>query len=461
MSEVSLNEVLSVLMVLCTFVALLLGFPVAFTLGGVAAIFAFVASCYDVFPWPLMSSLLGRVYGIATSDTLVAIPLFIFMGVMLEKSKIAQELLETMGQLFGQRPGGLGISVIIVGTMLAASTGIVGATVVTMGLISLPTMLRAGYDKGLAAGIICSSGALAQIIPPSTVLIVLAHQLQGTYMEASMAMGNFAAAPVSTSDLFAGAMVPGLLLAVCYMAFVWVYALLRPQTCPPVAVDFDEHGLLMKAVKSLFPPLALIILVLGSILGGFATATESASVGAVGAMVLAASRWRLNLPILRGVCTSTVLISTMIFVILIGATFFSLVFRGLGGEQLAQDSLSLVPGGLMGATLAVLLILFVLGFFLDTFEIIFITVPIFAPVLFTLGADPVVVGVTMALTLQAAYLTPPFGFAIFYLQGTTDQLETTTIYRGVIPFIVVQVIYIVLVVLMPGMITWLPGLMRH
>ena len=461
MTGLDLGEVLSILMVLCTFAALLLGFPVAFTLGGVAMIFAFIASYFDAFFWPLMGSLLGRIYGIAISDTLVAIPLFVFMGVMLEKSRIAQELLETMGQLFGRRPGGLGISVIVVGTLLAASTGIVGATVVTMGLISLPTMLRAGYDKKLAAGIICSSGALAQIIPPSTVLILLAHQLQGTYMEASMAMGNFAAAPVSTSDLFAGAMIPGLLLALCYIGIVWAYALLRPQTCPPVAGDFEKRGLIKKVVKSLFPPMVLIIMVLGSILGGFATASESASVGAIGAMILAACHWRLSLPVLREVCTSTLLISTMIFVILVGATFFWLVFRGLGGEQLAQDSLSLVPGGLMGATLMVLLILFVLGFFLDTFEIIFITVPIFAPVLFMLGADPLVVGVTMALTLQAAYLTPPFGFAIFYLQGTTNQLETTTIYRGVMPFIILQVIYIVFIVLTPGLITWLPGILKN
>lgn len=461
MSSADLGEILSVLMVLCTFAALLLGFPVAFTLGGVATIFAFIASYYDAFFWPLMSSLLGRIYGIAISETLIAIPLFVFMGVMLEKSKIAQELLECMGALFRQRPGGLGISVILVGTMLAASTGIVGATVVTMGLISLPTMLRAGYDKALAAGIICSAGALAQIVPPSTVLILLAHQLQGTYMEASMAMGNFAAVPVSTADLFAGAMVPGLLLALLYMAIVWVYALLRPETCPPVAENAHDSGLMIRALKSLFPPLTLIVLVLGSILGGFATAAESASVGAIGAMVLAACRWRLSLPVLREVCISTLLISTMIFVILIGATFFSLVFRGLGGEELAQDALSLVPGGLMGATLTVLAILFVLGFFLDTFEIIFITVPIFAPVLFMLGADPVVVGVTMALTLQAAYLTPPFGFAIFYLQGTTSQLHTTTIYRGVMPFIVVQVLYIMLVVLVPDLITWLPGVMKN
>ena len=452
-----LIEILSVAMVLTTFAALLLGFPVAFTLGGVSIGFAVVASAVGAFDWPLVASIVSRIFGIMTSETLVAIPLFVFMGVMLEKSQIARELLETMGQLFRKRPGGLGISVVVVGAMLAASTGIVGATVVTMGLISLPAMLTAGYDKGLAAGIICSSGALAQIVPPSTVLILLAHQLQGSYMEASMEMGNFAAVPVSTADLFAGAMVPGLLLALVYLSVVMLYAFLRPSMCPPVPRDRAEGHFGLKVLKCIIPPLALIAIVLGSILAGIATASESASVGAVGAMVLAAAYRRLSFSALREVCRATLLINTMIFVILIGATIFSLVFRGFGGEQLAQDALSLVPGGLTGATLVVLAIVFLLGFFLDTFEIIFIATPIFAPVLFLLGADPVVVGVTMALVLQAAYLTPPFGFSIFYLQGTTRELPTTTIYKGLVPFIAIQVVFVLLVVQVPWVITWLPS----
>jgi len=458
MSEISLGELLAIIMVLAAFATLLLGFPVAYTLGGVAVGFALVASFFDAFTWPLMSSIPSRIYGILISETLIAIPLFVFMGVTLEKSRIAGELLETMGHLFGKRPGGLGISVIIVGTLLAASTGIVGATVVTMGLISLPTMIKAGYKKGLAAGIICSSGALAQIIPPSTVLILLAHQLQGSFMEASMAMGNFAATPVSTADLFIGALLPGLLLAAGYIGIVILFAIFRPKTCPPVKLSEHEYSLLFQVAKSIIPPLFLIIVVLGSIVGGFATAAESASVGAIGALILAAAHRRLDIKTLREISQSTLLISTMIFVILIGATIFSLVFRGLGGEKLAQDMLSLVPGGLTGAMLVVLGILFILGFFLDTFEIIFITTPIFAPVLFMLGADPVVVGVTMALTLQAAYLTPPFGFAIFYLLGTTTQLPTLTIYRGVIPFIFLQILFIIFVVFEPGVITWLPSI---
>jgi tripartite ATP-independent transporter DctM subunit len=458
MDSMFLGEIVAVLMVLTTFSVMLLGFPVAFTLGGVAIAFAMIGTALDVFTWPLLSSVINRIYGTMISDTLVAIPLFLFMGVMLEKSRIAEEMLETMGRLFGRRGGGLGISVVFVGMLLAASTGIVGATVVTMGLISLPAMLRAGYDKGLAGGIICSSGALSQIIPPSTVLILLAHQLQGSYMEASMQMGNFAAVPVSTSELFAGALLPGILLAGAYMATVAFIAWRSPEKAPPLT-DRRESGLWLRALKSVVPALGLVILVLGSILGGFATASESASVGAVGALVLAAIYGQLNLRVLGQVCRSTLLISTMIFVILIGATIFSLVFRGLGGEQLAQDALALVPGGLTGATLVVLAIVFLLGFFLDSFEIIFIATPIFAPVLFLLGADPIFVGVALALVLQTSYVTPPFGFSIFYLQGATRELETAAIYRGLVPFIIVQVLFVLVVVAFPDIVTWLPQLL--
>lgn len=458
MDSMFLGEIVAVLMVLTTFSVMLLGFPVAFTLGGVAIAFAMIGTALDVFTWPLLSSVINRIYGTMISDTLIAIPLFLFMGVMLEKSRIAEEMLETMGRLFGRRGGGLGISVVFVGMLLAASTGIVGATVVTMGLISLPAMLRAGYDKGLAGGIICSSGALSQIIPPSTVLILLAHQLQGSYMEASMQMGNFAAVPVSTSELFAGALVPGVLLAGAYMATVAFIAWRSPEKAPPLT-DRRESGLWLRALKSVVPALSLVILVLGSILGGFATASESASVGAVGALVLAAIYGQLNLRVLGQVCRSTLLISTMIFVILIGATIFSLVFRGLGGEQLAQDALALVPGGLTGATLVVLGIVFLLGFFLDSFEIIFIATPIFAPVLFLLGADPIFVGVALALVLQTSYVTPPFGFSIFYLQGATRELETAAIYRGLVPFIIVQVLFVLLVVAFPDIVTWLPQML--
>lgn len=457
MSPAELGEYVAIAMVFCTFGILLLGFPVAFSLAGGAVIFAAIGSYLQVFDWPMIFGVTSRIYGTMISETLVAIPLFVFMGVMLEKSRIAEQLLETMGQLFGGMSGGLGVSVVIVGALLAASTGIVGATVVTMGLISLPAMLRAGYDKGLASGIICSSGALAQVIPPSTVLILVADQLQGSYMEANMAMGNFAAAPVSATDLFAGAMVPGLLLAGLYALGIFGYAVWRPQTCPPVPMSEGERGrLLARVVKVMLPPLCLIVAVLGSILSGVATASESASVGAVGAIVLALFHGKVNLTILREVCRSTLLISTMIFVILIGATVFSLVFRGLGGEKIAEDVLSLVPGGLRGATFVVLLTIFVLGFFLDTFEIIFIVTPIFSPILFKMGADPVFLGVAMALVLQASYITPPFGFAIFYLQGTTNKLRTTTIYRGLVPFILIQIVMVLVVVRFPELATWLP-----
>jgi tripartite ATP-independent transporter DctM subunit len=451
------GEMVAIAMVLITFAVLMLGFPVAFSLAGSAIILAGVGSWLDVFTWPLLASLMNRIYGIMISPTLVAVPLFVFMGVMLEKSRIAENLLETMGQLFRARPGGLGISIIVVGAMLAASTGIVGATVVTMGLISLPAMLRAGYDKGLASGIICSSGALAQIIPPSTVLILLSHQIQGSYMEASMAMGNFAAAPVSTADLFAGAIVPGLILVAIYTVVVLAYAVFRPEACPPVRQTIEGRELAVRVAKSMVPPLVLIGIVLGSILTGAATASESASVGAVGATLLAIANRRLDIATLREVCRSALRINTMIFAIIIGATIFSLVFRGLGGEELAEDLLSLVPGGLVGATLVVLAIVFFLGFFLDTFEIIFIATPIFTPILFQLGADPIFIGVAMGLVLQAAYLTPPFGFSIFYLQGVTNKLQTTTIYKGLIPFIAIQVLIVLTVVIFPGLVTWLPG----
>lgn len=456
MGSVFLGEMVAIAMVVATFGLMMFGFPVVFTLGGVSIIFAMIGTSLDVFTWPLLSGVINRIYGTMVSETLVAIPLFLFMGVMLEKSRIAEDMLETMGKLFRGRPGGLGISVVLVGMLLASSTGIVGATVVTMALISLPAMLRAGYDKGLAGGIICSSGALSQIIPPSTVLILLAHQLQGSYMEASMKMGNFAAVPVSTSELFAGALVPGILLAFAYMVVVGLIAWKNPEKAPPIVGEQVEGGLVLKALKSVVPAMTLIVVVLGSILGGFATASESASVGAVGAFLLAAIYGKLSFRVLRDVCRSTLLISTMIFAILIGATIFSLVFRGLGGEQLAQDALALVPGGLTGATLVVLAIIFLLGFFLDSFEIIFIATPIFAPVLFLLGADPVFVGVALALVLQTSYVTPPFGFSIFYLQGASDQLETATIYRGLVPFIGVQVAFVVLVVIFPGIATWLP-----
>ena len=457
MSGGVLGEVLALAMFVGVFGALMAGFPVAFTLGGVAIAFAYLGSLLGVFDWPLMAGIASRVIDAMVSDTLVAIPLFVFMGVVLERSRIAEDLLTTMGQSFGRLPGGLGYSVVIVGALLAASTGIVGAVVVTMGLISLPAMMRAKYDPALASGIITASGTLAQLIPPSTVLILLGTFLQGANSQVQSAKGNYSAPPVTVADLFAGAMIPGLVLVSLYLLWVAFIAWREPGRCPPIDMSDEEHRTLKKRIfKVMLPPLALIVAVLGSILGGFATATESASIGAVGAVILAAAHRQISYPMLRDACRSTLAISTMIFVILIGATIFSLVFRGLGGEKVAEDMLSAIPGGAAGATLAVLLLMFVLGFFIDTFEIIFIVVPILAPVLLKLGVEPLWLGVMMGIVLQTSYLTPPFGFAIFYLQGVARDLPIKTIYRGVLPFIFLQCVLAGLVWAFPELATWLP-----
>ncbi len=437
--------------------ALLSGFPVAFALGGASVIVAFFGAEADLFPWGMMSSAMGRIVNLMTNQTLVAVPLFVFMGVVLERSKIAEDLLVTMGQVFGRLRGGLGIAVVVVGGLLAAATGIVGATVVTMGLISLPAMLRANYDRSLAAGVICASGSMAQLIPPSTVLIMLGIMLQNANTQANMQMGNYAADLVTITDLFAAALLPGALLIVLFIAWILIKAAIDPQACPPVAMTEDERrSLFVRTLKAVVPPVVLIVVVLGSILTGTATATESASLGAVGACILAILRRRFGLKLLGEISRSTLLISNMIFAILIGATIFSLVFRGLGGDDVVTGLIKDMPGGAVGATLFVLLVMFVLGFLIDTFEIIFIVVPIFAPVLIMMGVEPIWLGTAMAIVLQTSYLTPPFGFAIFYLQGTTSELSGPTIYRGVVPFIVIQLIAVAILWEFPPIATWLP-----
>jgi tripartite ATP-independent transporter DctM subunit len=450
-----LGEVLALAMFVVVFAVLLLGFPVAFTIGGTAIAFAALGSALGAFDWVLLAGMSGRILDALLSDTLVAVPLFVLMGVILERSGLAEELLVTMGQSFGKLRGGLGISVVVVGALLAASTGIVGATVVAMGLISYPAMMRAGYDQRLASGIITASGTLAQLIPPSTVLILVGTLLQNANTQANLALGRFSANPVTVTDLFVAAIVPGLLLVGLFAAWLVTVALARPERCPPIAMSAEERRTLgRRIVKALVPPLLLIVAVLGSILFGIATATESACVGVVGATLLAALRRRVSLAVLREVCRTTLNLSTMIYVILFGATIFSLVFRGLGGEKIAEDVLGAIPGGSTGATLATLLLMFALGFFIDTFEIIFIVVPIFAPVLLKMGVDPLWLGVMMGIVLQTSYLTPPFGFAIFYLQGVAPDLATATIYRGVTPFVVLQLLAASLVWLVPAIGTW-------
>ncbi len=450
------GEQLAILMLVATATVLLTGFPVAFCLAGTALIIAHLGAAIDVFDLRLLGSLPSRFFGVMTNEALVAVPLFIFMGVMLERSGIADQLLETMARIFGRLRGGVGYSVTIVGMLLAASTGIVGATVVTMGLLSLPTMMRAGYDPKLATGIICAAGTLGQIIPPSIVLVVLGDMLQGANTEAQLALGNFAPEPVSVVDLFAGALLPGLLLVGLYLAFQVIVAIVDKTASPALPLK-SGRGLWLKALTSLIPPIVLMVLVLGSILFGFATPTESAAVGAVGAGALAAVRARLTMSVLRDVLLQTMKISSMIFVILLGASVFSLVFRGLGGDELVTRTLEDLPGGLASAMFVVMIVMFFLGFFLDFIEIVFVVVPIVGPVLLTMGADPIWLGVMIAINLQTSFLTPPFGFALFYLRSVApDEIATMDIYRGIIPFVGIQILGLLMVALIPQLATWLP-----
>jgi tripartite ATP-independent transporter DctM subunit len=412
------------------------------------------------FDSALLHALPLRLFGIMTNLTLVAVPLFVFMGVMLERSRVAENLLETMTALFGSLRGGLGVSVMLVGMLLAASTGIVGATVVTMGLLSLPTMLRHGYDPKIAAGTICASGTLGQIIPPSIVLVLLGDVLSSAYQQAQLDQGNYSPETVSVGDLFAGALIPGLLLVLLYLAYLLFVAAKRPHAMPVHDQDVTTGPVSgLQALRALLPPLSLILAVLGSILGGLATPTEAASVGAVGAMLLAVTQRRFNIKIMRDVVRSTLEVSSMVFLILIGASVFSLVFRGFGGDELVEELLTRLPGGVFGAMLAVMLVMFLLGFVLDFIEITFVVVPIVGPILLSMGLDPVWLGIMIAINLQTSFLTPPFGFALFYLRGVApDGVTTRDIYHGVMPFIGIQLAMLGLLALWPALATWLPGL---
>ena len=443
---------------------LLAGYPVAFSLAGTALGFAWLGYVLDLFDPLMLDALPNRLFGVMTNETLVAVPLFVFMGVMLEKSRVAEQLLDTMAALFGSLRGGLGISVTLVGMLLAASTGIVGATVVTMGLLSLPTMLRRGYEPGLACGTICASGTLGQIIPPSIILVLLGDVLSAAYQQAQLDMGIFAPETVSVGDLFAGAMLPGLVLVGLYLVYLLLRAWLSPRAMPAIPAEelagLRKAGLARRVAGALLPPLALIVAVLGSILGGLATPTEAASVGAVGAMLLAAGQRRFNVRLLGEVARSTTRVTSMVFLILIGASVFSLVFRAYGGDELVADLLSDLPGGVVGAMLAVMALMFLLGFVLDFIEITFVVVPIVGPVLLSMGLDPVWLGIMIAFNLQTSFLTPPFGFALFYLRGVApSQIRTGEIYRGVAPFILIQLLMLGLLAAWPGLATWLPGLL--
>jgi tripartite ATP-independent transporter DctM subunit len=443
-TPVLLGEILSAVMFFAVIGVLLLGFPVAFTLAGTALLFGLAGSLLGVFDPSNFSSLANRYIGFMTNEVLVAVPLFIFMGVMLERTGIAERLLTTMGKLFGNLRGGLGISVIIVGALLAASTGVVGATVVTMGLISLPAMMR-------------------QIIPPSTVLIFMGDMLSGINSQVQMAQGNFAPEPVSVGALFAGAFIPGLLLVGLYLVWMIIKAITDPNSCPATPVpEAEKRHLWREVLVALVPALALIVAVLGSILGGIATPTEAASVGSVGAMLLALVSGRFSLRILREAVISAATMTSMIFVILFGAAVFSIVFRLMGGDNLVHGFLTSMPGGVIGATIIVMFVMFLLGFILDTFEIIFIVIPITAPILLTLGLDPIWLGVAVGVVLQTSFLTPPFGFSLFYLRGVAPSRVTTgMIYRGVVPFVILQLIAIGILFMWPELVTWLPSVIYN
>ena len=510
---------LAMFIALCVFV--LIGYPISFTLAGTALIFALLGLAFSAFDPDFLGVLPNRIYGVMTNEVLIAIPLFVFMGIMLERSKVAEELLDTMGQLFGRLRGGLGISVSVVGAMLAASTGIVGATVITMGIISLPTMLRRKYDPALACGSIAAAGTLGQIIPPSIVLVVLGDQISNAHQEAQRILGNFSPEPVSVGDLFAGALFPGLALVGLYIVYQIIVAFVRPQSSPAIPRDesMQAGNMAGRVVHALVAPLVLIVSVLGSILIGIATPTEAAGVGAIGATLLAGHRlaegkpipvyvaaasligviilttfvdmrvtrthitgaekvsiafavlmclgiaWGLGVALwrvfrsdtLQPVMRTTARLSTMIFAIIIAAQAFSLVFRGLGGDDMVHEFLSGMPGGVVGAMIVVMALMFVMGFFLDTIEILFIVVPIVGPVLLKFGLDPVWLGVMIAVNLQTSFLTPPLGYALFYLRSVAPpEVTTMHIYRGVVPFVVMQLAMLIILTYFPAMATWLP-----
>ncbi|MGE4532549.1 TRAP transporter large permease [Halomonas sp.] len=462
-------EYMPLILFLVICLVLMAGYPVALSLAGTALAFAGLGLGLESlgidahFDAGYLSAFPNRLFGIITNQTLLAVPLFVLMGVLLEKSKVAETLLDAMALLFGSLRGGLGISVTLVGMLLAASTGIVGATVVTMGLMSLPTMLKRGYSVPLATGTICATGTLGQIIPPSIALVLLGDVLSSAYQQAQLSMGIFSPKTVSVGDLFMGALVPGLILVVLYIIYVSLVAWLRPASAPAVdrrelmAEKHHEGGLGLLLIKGLVPPIVLIIAVLGSIIGGFATPTEASAVGAFGALVLALAYRRLSLATLREVLRSTVHVTTMVFLILIGAALFSLVFRAYGGEELVTHLFDSMPGGVVGATLIVMLVIFLLGFILDFIEITFVVVPIVGPILLAMGLDPIWLGIMIAINLQTSFLTPPFGFALFYLRGVAPaSVPTSAIYKGVIPFIVLQLGMLLALAWFPGLATWLP-----
>jgi tripartite ATP-independent transporter DctM subunit len=450
-------EILSLVLFLVVCCILLIGYPVALTLAGTSLLFAGIGISLGVFDAAYLLATPSRLFGIVNNQTLVAVPLFVFMGVVLERSKIAEDLLVAMSGLLGRFKTGLGVSVVLVGMLLAASTGIVGATVVTMGLLSLPTMLKRGYSTSLATGTICATGTLGQIIPPSIALVLLGDVLSSAYQKAQLDMGIFSPESVSVGDLFVGAIVPGFILVIFYLLYLWAVSKFSPNQVPAQGQE-SEHANLKELLLALLPPLFLIAAVLGSILTGKATPTEAAGVGAIGSVFLALFKKQINKGNTKHVVRETTKVTSMVFLILIGASIFSLVFRGFGGEELLQEFFNDLPGGAFTAMLLVMVVIFLLGFILDFIEITFVVVPIIAPILLVMGMDPVWLGIMIAVNLQTSFLTPPFGFALFYLRGVTpESVKTEQIYKGVIPFIIIQLVLLVLMAIWPDIVTWLPS----
>ncbi len=439
------------------FAALLAGYAVAPTIAGVALIFAAIGVSVGIFDPRDFGFLPSRLFGIISNQTLIAIPLFILMGMTLERSRIAESLLDNISALSGALRGGLGVAVVLVGMLMAASTGIIGATVVTMGLLSLPVMLRQGYDPKLAAGTIVATGTLGQIIPPSISLVLLGDVLSSAYQQAQMGQGVFSPKTVSVGDLFAGSLIPGVLLVVLYILYILTKGLFQPERAPAAMVKRGK-GFYGRLIKGLAPPLVLIVAVLGSILFGFATPTEAAGVGATGALALALAYQALNFKMLHEISIATLKTTAMVFFILIAASFFSLVFRSFGGDVVVHELFHNMPGGLVGAAAMVMIVIFLLGFVLDFIEITYVVVPIVGPILLAMGMDPILLGVVIAVNLQTSFLTPPFGFALFYLRGVApDSVTTHDIYRGVLPFIVLQLLLLLVLFAIPGLATWLPS----
>ncbi len=428
---------------------LMAGFPVAFTLGGVSLWFALIGFLTGWFDFDFIAALPNRLNGILNNVTLMAVPGFVFMGVVLEKAKLAESLLQNMAALLGSKKGGLGFALLIVGMLLAASTGIVGATVVTLGLLAMPVMQKHGYDPAVSAGTICAAGTLGQIIPPSIVLVLLGDVLSNAYQQAQLDLQIFNPKTVSVQDLFMGALIPGLMLVALYALYLLWVRWRRPETMP--AIKIKQQPVLTDILKSLIPPLFLILAVLGSIISGLATPTDAASVGSIGALVLAAFKRKLDVNMLRESLKETVKVTAMVFMILIGAALFSLVFKGFHGDEAVQHFLTNLPGGKGVALILVMLVLFLLGFILDFIEITFVVIPIVGPILLMMDYDPVWLGIMIAINLQTSFLTPPFGFALFYLRGVSD-INTRDLYRGVMPFIGLQLLMLILLFYFPALV---------